>query len=48
MLSDKQKTVVFKQKSSENYRASLVLEGISVKKNVPCKKISELKAKYAR
>ncbi len=48
MLSKKQKTERFKQKSSENYRGSLSLEGVSVKKNASNKKIGELKVQYAR
>jgi autotransporter strand-loop-strand O-heptosyltransferase len=46
MLSKKQKTERFKQKSSENYRGSLSLEGVSVKKNASNKKIGELKVQF--
>ncbi len=48
MWSKKQKIKRFKQKVDENYRASLSLEGIKVKKDIPNKNISDLKAKYAR
>ncbi len=48
MWSKKQKIKRFKQKVDENYRASLSLEGIAVKKGMPNKNISDLKAKYAR
>lgn len=48
MLSNKQKTERFKQKVIENYRASLSLEGISVRKINPNKNIGDLKVKYAR
>ncbi|MCP4271643.1 MAG: DUF2559 family protein [Gammaproteobacteria bacterium] len=48
MLSKKQKTDRFKQKVIENYRASLSLEGISVRKISPNKNIGDLKVKYAQ
>ncbi|PCI73117.1 MAG: hypothetical protein COB38_01655 [Gammaproteobacteria bacterium] len=48
MLSTKQKIAKFKQRSKENYLASLSLEGVVVKNNTSSKNINELKAKYAR
>ncbi len=48
MLSTKQKIAKFKQKSRENYLASLSLEGIAVKKNISSNNIGDLKEKYAR
>jgi len=48
MLSNKQKVARFKQKSSENYRGSLSLEGISVRNSTSSRKIGDLKSKYAR
>jgi len=48
MLSNKQKIALFKQKSKENFLASLGLEGIPVNKNISNEKVGDLKAKYAR
>jgi len=48
MLTTQQKTEQFKKKSSQNYLASLSLEGMTVTKSTPGKKIADLNAKYAR
>ncbi len=48
MLSKKQKIARFKLKAVKNYRASLSLEGLSVRKDSSNQKIGDLKVKYAR
>ncbi len=48
MLSKKQKIAYFKERVIENYRSSLSLEGLPVRKITNIKKISDLKSKYTQ